>query len=70
MPETLVAHGVSTSGSKHSLEVVPVPGNRIDVAELKFTVMGPTGKRHASVKLSLADSKILGQYLLDTTSGR
>lgn len=61
----LTAHGESTSGSKHSLEVDPTPGARIKVAGFKFTVMGPNGKRHASVKLTSADCEKLMQYMQD-----
>lgn len=54
----LTAHGESTSGTKHSLEIDPQP-----VGGFKWTVLGPTGKRHASVVLTRADATQIRDYL-------
>ncbi|QNN99712.1 hypothetical protein PBI_ROPE_52 [Mycobacterium phage Rope] len=65
MADTLVAHGESTSGTKHTLEIDPIYGSHDSIDWLKWTIMGPNGKRHASVKLTLADAEVIANHLLD-----
>ena len=59
----LTINGESSTGTKHSLEVTPRPGNRMAVGGFKFSVLGPNGKRHAAVLTSRADAKALRDYL-------
>lgn len=61
----LTIHGESTTGTKHSLEFDPTPGQRVPVSGFKVTILGPNGKRHASAKVSNADAKQLIRYLTE-----
>lgn len=63
--KVLVAKGVSSTGTVHQLEIetVQVPGNRIMYDKYKFTVLGPTGKRHASVILDAKDKDAIRKFL-------
>jgi hypothetical protein len=56
----LIAHGESSTGTKHSLEIEPISEG------WKVTIMGPTGKRHAAVKLSVADGLAVARFLEST----
>lgn len=70
MADIVLANGKSTTGTKHSLEIDPEMMTRKGledmVQQFKFTVMGPTGKRHAAVKLGRHDSYKIACYLLES----
>lgn len=64
----LVSKGVSSTGTVHQLEIEPVADTGNIAAEYKkykFTVLGPTGKRHASVILNAADKAAIRKFLAD-----
>lgn len=67
--KVLVAKGVSSTGTIHQLEIEPVPteieGTLPPYVAYKFTVLGPTGKRHASVILTPKDKKKIQEFLRD-----
>lgn len=72
MNDIMIAHGKSTSGTDHSLEIVPLmssdkgsipKGYEAFVLGFKMTVLGPKGKRHASVKINRDDAERIIYYL-------
>lgn len=61
----LTALGFSTSGSKHDLEI-----EETENGGYKFTILGPTGKRHASVLITDHDGLDIEKFLKDSFESR
>lgn len=62
LKKVLLCKGVSSTGSVHQLEVEPL---LLKPTVYKFTILGPSGKRHASVILTQGDKAALRKFLAE-----